>query len=94
MDDALVRKALESGVDLRQYSSELQEQLRSAHSLAVKDCIEQAEKLAELHTEIMACDDAFAVSYHSILPPFRTPYLLLFLLSRLNDLNRNWRIIL
>uniref|UniRef100_A0A183DYY3 Vacuolar protein sorting-associated protein 52 homolog n=1 Tax=Gongylonema pulchrum TaxID=637853 RepID=A0A183DYY3_9BILA len=54
---------LESGVDLRQYSSELHEQLRTAHSLAVKDCIEQAEKLAQLHTEITACDDAFANAF-------------------------------
>lgn len=61
MDDLLVKKALESGVDLRQYSSELKQQLRSAHRLAVRDCIEQAEKLAELHSDIAACDDAFAV---------------------------------
>uniref|UniRef100_A0A1I7VCG2 Vacuolar protein sorting-associated protein 52 homolog n=1 Tax=Loa loa TaxID=7209 RepID=A0A1I7VCG2_LOALO len=60
LDDVSVRKAFESGIDLRQYSAELQEQLRSAHLLAVKDCIDQAEKLAELHEEITACDDAFA----------------------------------
>ncbi|VDM08749.1 unnamed protein product [Wuchereria bancrofti] len=60
LDDVSIRKAFESGADLRQYSAELQEQLRSAHLLAVKDCIDQAEKLAELHEEITACDDAFA----------------------------------
>ncbi|KAL3991087.1 Vps52 / Sac2 family protein [Acanthocheilonema viteae] len=60
LDDVSIRKAFESGTDLRQYSAELQEQLRSAHLLAVKDCIDQAEKLAELHEEITACDDAFA----------------------------------
>ncbi|KAK6112916.1 Vps52 / Sac2 family protein [Brugia pahangi] len=60
LDDVSIRKAFESGVDLRQYSAKLQEQLRSAHLLAVKDCIDQAEKLAELHEEITACDDAFA----------------------------------
>ncbi|VBB30923.1 unnamed protein product, partial [Acanthocheilonema viteae] len=60
LDDVSIRKAFESGSDLRQYSAELQEQLRSAHLLAVKDCIDQAEKLAELHEEITACDDAFA----------------------------------
>ncbi|VDO20049.1 unnamed protein product, partial [Brugia timori] len=38
----------------------LLKQLQSAHLLAVKDCIDQAEKLAELHEEITACDDAFA----------------------------------
>lgn len=63
LDDISVRKAFESGVDLRQYSTELQEQLQSAHLLAVKDCIDQAEKLAELHEEITACDDAFAVKF-------------------------------
>lgn len=61
MDDVSIRKAFESGADLRQYSKELQKQLQSAHLFAVKDCIDQAEKLAELHEEITACDDAFAV---------------------------------
>ncbi|MCP9265091.1 Vacuolar protein sorting-associated protein 52-like [Dirofilaria immitis] len=60
LDDVSVRNAFKSGIDLRQYSAELQEKLRSAHLLAVKDCIDEAEKLAELHEEITACDDAFA----------------------------------
>ncbi|VDK67799.1 unnamed protein product [Litomosoides sigmodontis] len=60
LDDVSIRKAFESGTDLRQYSKELQKQLQSAHLLAVKDCIDQAEKLSELHEEITACDDAFA----------------------------------
>lgn len=42
----------------------MQEQLRSAHLLAVKDCIDQAEKLAELHEEITECDNAFAVKFN------------------------------
>lgn len=67
LDDVSIRKAFESGVDLRQYSAKLQEQLQSAHLLAVKDCIDQAEKLAELHEEITACDDAFAVKFNFFL---------------------------
>lgn len=61
VDDEIVREALESGMDLREYSSKLEEQLKSAHRLAVHDCIEQADKLADLHIELTACDDAFAV---------------------------------
>ncbi|VDN06583.1 unnamed protein product [Thelazia callipaeda] len=60
LSDDLVQKAFDSGVGLRQYAKDLDEQLQSAHSLAVKHCIDQAEKLAELHEEITACDDAFA----------------------------------
>ncbi|KHN78067.1 Vacuolar protein sorting-associated protein 52 -like protein [Toxocara canis] len=60
VDDKIVRDALESGMDLREYSAKLDDQLKTAHRLAVQDCIEQADKLAELHLELTACDDAFA----------------------------------
>ncbi|VDK70522.1 unnamed protein product [Anisakis simplex] len=60
VNDEIVRKALESGMDLREYSAKLEEQLKNAQKSAVGDCIEQADKLAELHIELTACDDAFA----------------------------------
>lgn len=48
-------------MNLTEYSSQVEEQLKAARDLTVQDCIEQADKLAELHTGICACDEAFAV---------------------------------
>uniref|UniRef100_A0AC35F9Z8 Vacuolar protein sorting-associated protein 52 homolog n=1 Tax=Panagrolaimus sp. PS1159 TaxID=55785 RepID=A0AC35F9Z8_9BILA len=60
IDDEFVRASLESGMDLREYSNKLENELRSAHRLAVDDCIEQADHLAELHEKIVECEQTFA----------------------------------
>ncbi|VDD97491.1 unnamed protein product, partial [Enterobius vermicularis] len=60
VDDEVIRAAFESGMNLTEYSSQVEEQLKAARDLTVQDCIEQADKLAELHTGICACDEAFA----------------------------------
>ncbi|VDN58687.1 unnamed protein product [Dracunculus medinensis] len=60
INENIIETALECGADLRQYSIVLKEKLDKAHQFAVQDCIEQADKLALLYTEISACDDAFA----------------------------------
>ncbi|KAI6191229.1 Vacuolar protein sorting-associated protein 52-like protein [Aphelenchoides bicaudatus] len=59
IDDELVRKSLESGVDLRDYASNIESQLRGVNRLAVHDCVKHAEELAELHNQITECDQVF-----------------------------------
>jgi len=44
LDDEIVKASMESGFDLRDYSAKLNGEISSAHSRAVKQCIEQAEK--------------------------------------------------
>lgn len=61
-DDELVRKALESGLDLREYSTNIESQLRGVNRLAVHDCVKHAEELAELHNQLTECDQVFGVS--------------------------------
>ena len=63
IDDEFVRASLASGMDLREYSDKVENELRSAHRHAVKDCIAQAEKLADLHVKIVDCEQTFAVSF-------------------------------
>ncbi|MFH4978802.1 hypothetical protein AB6A40_005511 [Gnathostoma spinigerum] len=58
-DDEVLRIALECGLDLRDYSAKLKNELQDAHQNAVQDCIDQADQLADLHAELKACDDAF-----------------------------------
>uniref|UniRef100_A0A0N5AMR6 Vacuolar protein sorting-associated protein 52 homolog n=1 Tax=Syphacia muris TaxID=451379 RepID=A0A0N5AMR6_9BILA len=60
VDDEVIRAALESGMDLNDYSGLIENQLKDARDLIIRDCIEQADKLADLHTGICACDEAFA----------------------------------
>ena len=62
VDDEVIRAAFESGMDLNDYSAQVEAQLKAARNLTVQDCIEQADKLADLHNGISACDEAFAVS--------------------------------
>jgi hypothetical protein len=62
-DSELVRKALESGLDLREYASNIESQLRGANRLAAHDCVKHAEELAELHDQLTECDQVFEVSY-------------------------------
>ncbi|KAK0406157.1 hypothetical protein QR680_018400 [Steinernema hermaphroditum] len=58
-DDEIVRSALESGLDLRKYSAQIDEQLKVANRDAVQDCIQQADKLVDLHSQITTCDEVF-----------------------------------
>uniref|UniRef100_A0A914Z5Q9 Vacuolar protein sorting-associated protein 52 homolog n=1 Tax=Panagrolaimus superbus TaxID=310955 RepID=A0A914Z5Q9_9BILA len=60
IDDEFVRASLSSGMDLRQYSEKLENELAGAHQLAVDHCIEEADKLAELHEQIVDCEATFA----------------------------------
>ncbi|KAH7698689.1 vacuolar protein sorting-associated protein 52, partial [Aphelenchoides avenae] len=59
LDDEVVRASLESGLDLREYSAKIDAQLKSANRVAVKDCIEQADNLADLHEKIVECDRVY-----------------------------------
>lgn len=63
LDDEVVRASLESGLDLREYSAKIDAQLKSANRVAVKDCIEQAENLADLHEKIVGCDRVYEVNF-------------------------------
>uniref|UniRef100_A0A915DQV1 Vacuolar protein sorting-associated protein 52 homolog n=1 Tax=Ditylenchus dipsaci TaxID=166011 RepID=A0A915DQV1_9BILA len=57
IDDEIVRNSLESGLDLREYSAQIQSQLKEANQSAVEDCIQQVNNLAQLHDKIHSCDN-------------------------------------
>jgi hypothetical protein len=64
--ESLVREALLSGMDLREYSAKVEDDLKAAHRRAVQDCIDQADSVVQLHEEIVACDNVFAVRPQSL----------------------------
>lgn len=61
IDDEIVEKSLENDLDLREYSAQIQLQLKKAQENAVKDCIAQVDNLADLHEKINNCDEVLEV---------------------------------
>lgn len=62
IDDDVVQNSLESGMDLRECAAQIENELKMTQSLAVHDCIEQVDKLAELHEQINSCDAILEVN--------------------------------
>ncbi|XGW26046.1 hypothetical protein V3C99_007005 [Haemonchus contortus] len=58
-DENIVREALSAGNDLNNISVKVNEELTEAHRIAVKECIQNADKLTDLHNQILACDQVF-----------------------------------
>ncbi|KAF7235308.1 hypothetical protein EYD10_17863 [Varanus komodoensis] len=56
LGDALVREALKTGVDLRQYSKQVERELQQIENASIKDYIKESKNIASLHTQITACD--------------------------------------
>uniref|UniRef100_A0A158PB29 Vacuolar protein sorting-associated protein 52 homolog n=1 Tax=Angiostrongylus cantonensis TaxID=6313 RepID=A0A158PB29_ANGCA len=56
-DEAVVREALSAGDNLNNFS--VKDELNDAHRTAVRECIQNADKLTDLHNQILACDQVF-----------------------------------
>ncbi|XP_066473420.1 vacuolar protein sorting-associated protein 52 homolog isoform X2 [Tiliqua scincoides] len=56
LEDALVQEALRTGVDLRQYSKQVELELQQIENASIKDYIKESKNIASLHTQITACD--------------------------------------
>ncbi|GMT32363.1 hypothetical protein PFISCL1PPCAC_23660 [Pristionchus fissidentatus] len=59
-DPEVIRRALAAGGnDICEYTGSIKEQLKTTHLDAVRDCIENADKLCDLHQQINDCDQVF-----------------------------------
>ncbi|KAK4328680.1 hypothetical protein Pmani_000927 [Petrolisthes manimaculis] len=56
LEDDVIREALTSGTDLRQYSQSVEKELRQLENLSIQDYISKAENIATLHHQITECD--------------------------------------
>eukprot|EP00824_Muranothrix_gubernata_P005780 TRINITY_DN17560_c0_g1_i1.p1 TRINITY_DN17560_c0_g1~~TRINITY_DN17560_c0_g1_i1.p1 ORF type:complete len:764 (-),score=142.62 TRINITY_DN17560_c0_g1_i1:7-2133(-) len=54
--DDLVKDALVKGVDLRQYSRQIESDLREVEQASIQDYIKESDNLANLHQQIRTCD--------------------------------------
>ncbi|XP_018609878.2 vacuolar protein sorting-associated protein 52 homolog [Scleropages formosus] len=56
LEDDLVKEALKTGVDLRQYSKQVESELQRIEQASIKDYIKESQNIASLHNQITACD--------------------------------------
>ncbi|KAK1788603.1 hypothetical protein P4O66_002685 [Electrophorus voltai] len=56
LEDELVKEALKTGVDLRQYSKQVETELQHIEQTSIKDYIKESQNIASLHNQITACD--------------------------------------
>ncbi|XP_003748088.1 vacuolar protein sorting-associated protein 52 homolog [Galendromus occidentalis] len=57
----VIKEALESGRDLREYSRSVDQQLKGTEDEAIKDYMENCKDIAALHNEIASCDGILQV---------------------------------
>ncbi|XP_059412927.1 vacuolar protein sorting-associated protein 52 homolog [Carassius carassius] len=56
LEDDLVKEALKTGMDLRQYSKQVETELQHIEQASIKDYIKESQHIASLHNQITACD--------------------------------------
>uniref|UniRef100_A0A8C2JBT9 Vacuolar protein sorting-associated protein 52 homolog n=1 Tax=Cyprinus carpio TaxID=7962 RepID=A0A8C2JBT9_CYPCA len=56
LEDDLVKEALRTGVELRQYSKQVETELQRIEQASIKDYIKESQNIASLHNQITACD--------------------------------------
>ncbi|EFA03408.1 vacuolar protein sorting-associated protein 52 homolog [Tribolium castaneum] len=57
LDDVVVQDILNSFTDLRQYSKEIEKELKEAEDKSIQDYIKESANIASLHNQISACDE-------------------------------------
>jgi len=56
LDDEVVQEVLKTGTDLRQYSRQVEKELKEVENKSIKDYIKESQNIASLHNQIAACD--------------------------------------
>ena len=56
LEDDIVQDILKTGTDLRQYSRQIEKELKEVENKSIQDYIKESQNIASLHTQISACD--------------------------------------
>lgn len=56
LEDDIVKEAMKTGVDLRQYSKQIEKELLEVENASIKDYIKESQNISSLHKQISACD--------------------------------------
>ncbi|XP_015927404.1 vacuolar protein sorting-associated protein 52 homolog [Parasteatoda tepidariorum] len=57
LEDDFIKEALKSGMDLRQYSKQIEKELKDVENASIQDYIQESQNIASLHNQITACDE-------------------------------------
>lgn len=61
--DDVVQEVLKTGTDLRQYSRQIEKELKEVENKSIQDYIKESENIASLHNQIAACDNILEVRF-------------------------------
>jgi len=61
LGDDVVQEVLKTGTDLRQYSKQIEKELKEVENKSIQDYIKESENIASLHNQIVACDNILEV---------------------------------
>lgn len=59
----VVQEVLKSGTDLRQYSRQIEQELKEVENKSIQDYIKESQNIVSLHNQIAACDFILEVCY-------------------------------
>lgn len=71
LEDDVVQEILKTGTDLRQYSKQVEKELREVENKSIQDYIKECENIANLHNQISSCDNILE-RMESMLQDFQT----------------------
>ncbi|XP_012226650.2 vacuolar protein sorting-associated protein 52 homolog [Linepithema humile] len=57
LGDDVVQEVLKTGTDLRQYSKQIEKELKEVENKSIQDYIKESENIASLHNQIADCDN-------------------------------------
>lgn len=80
LGDDVVQEVLKTGTDLRQYSRQIEKELKEVENKSIQDYIKESQNIASLHNQIAACDNILEVRF---LLFFNITYVILQLLLRI-----------
>lgn len=56
LEDDIIKEAFKSGMDLRQYSRQVEKELKEVENASIQDYIQESQNIASLHNQITECD--------------------------------------
>ncbi|XP_015603036.1 vacuolar protein sorting-associated protein 52 homolog isoform X1 [Cephus cinctus] len=60
-EDDVVQEVLKTGTDLRQYSRQIEKELKEVENRSIQDYIKESQNIASLHNQIAACDNILEI---------------------------------
>lgn len=73
LEDKEIQEILKSGTDLRQYSKEIEKDLKEVENQSIEEYIKESQNIASLHNQVGDCDNILECM-ESMLTNFQVNY--------------------